>query len=525
MKVRSHVGRVGWSAIAAVCAFVVLGAVRGAPRFPAALQASDQSGQSATPLAPLAANFTLEGPFTHENLSVYVVRGSTTDARAYITLDEGLTARSVAVREKGARAGQDQAEVNTLEIENTSDKWLFLQAGDIVKGGKQDRTITTDLLLAPNSGPQPIEAFCVERGRWSASPDGLAFTNSPGIVAGASLKRAIQSEKNQSRVWEEVSKAEGRAVKVARAAGDSVAADAPLSSTGTYNAIARNKTLSGSRDAYVAALLPHLEKHENAIGLAVAINGKVTSADVYRSAALFQRLSGKLLDSFALEALLARDATQPVLAPGKQQVTAFLSNSAAAAAATETVGESMQRSTRETDGAVMYQVRPPQSAGEREGRGRGRAPELSEEVAHRRGPEGLYSTWRRASTLLLPLAGGEFRLLSCIPQHDRPASRKDAIHGVAMRRVFWSASAVITLLLSSSATFHAQPPTSSGISLFCPSGSTRTAWPRSRSTAKATSGASAPLRRACRPAPTRSCRRRRAARFWNGSLQTDRCCT
>ena len=34
-----------------------------------------------------------------------------------------------------------------------------------------------------------------------------------------------------------------------------------------------------------------------------------------------------------------------------------------------------------------------------------------------------------------------------------------------MRRAFWSASAVITLLLSSSASFHAQPSTSSGISL------------------------------------------------------------
>jgi hypothetical protein len=35
--------------------------------------------------------------------------------------------------------------------------------------------------------------------------------------------------------------------------------------------------------------------------------------------------------------------------PGKQLVTAFLSNPAAARAATETFGESMQRSTRETN--------------------------------------------------------------------------------------------------------------------------------------------------------------------------------
>ena len=165
--------------------------------------------------------------------------------------------RIVAVREKGARAGQDQAEVNTLEIENKSDKWLFLQAGDIVKGGKQDRTITTDRPPgAATRGRSRLKRSASSAARWSASPDGLAFTNSPGIVAGASLKRAIQSEKSQSRVWEEVSKAEGRAVKVARAAGEPLAADAPLSSTGTYNAIARNKTLSGSRDAYVAALLP-----------------------------------------------------------------------------------------------------------------------------------------------------------------------------------------------------------------------------------------------------------------------------
>ena len=349
MNVHSKLSRVGSCAVAALCACVMAG-VWLAAGVPASLLASDQAAP-----APAVARLTLDGPYTHENLSIYVVRGATSDRRDYMTLDEGLTARTVAVREKGARAGQDQAEVNAVEIENRSTKWLFLQAGDIVKGGKQDRTIMTDLLLAPGSGPQSIDAFCVEHGRWTPSRDGLAFTQSPGIVSGGSLKRAIQSDKNQSRVWEEVAKAEGQAVKAVRAAGAPLDANGALSSTGTYNAIAQNKTVSGSRDAYVAALLPQLQKHENAIGLAVAINGKVTSADVYRSPALFRRLSGKLLNSFAVEALLARDTAQPVTAPGKEQVTAFLSNPAAAHAATETVGTSMQRSTRETDGAVMYQ--------------------------------------------------------------------------------------------------------------------------------------------------------------------------
>lgn len=362
----SHVGRFQSFAVAALGALAILGIAGGASDLLPAVHASEQSVPP--PLSALIGSFTLEGPFTHENLAVYVVRGSTNDARAYITLDEGLKTRTVAVREQGARAGQDRAEVNTLEIENRSDKWLFLQAGDIVKGGKQDRTIMTDLLLPPRSGPQPIEAFCVERGRWTAGRDGLAFENNPGIVAGAALKRAIQSEKSQPRVWQEVANAEGRAVKAARAAGASLPADSALSSTGTYNAITQNRTLSGGRDAYVAALLPHLRQHKNAVGLAVAINGHVTSADVYASPALFRPLAEKLLDSYALEALLAGNRTQQVAAPGRQQVTAFLSVAAAAVPATETVGRAMQRSTRETDEAVMYEygrLDPPT------GRGRG----------------------------------------------------------------------------------------------------------------------------------------------------------
>jgi hypothetical protein len=168
------------------------------------------------------------------------------------------------------------------------------------------------------------------------------------------LKRAIQSEKNQSRVWQEVALTEGRAGKVAAAAG-SAAPGTPLSTTGTYNAIAEHKALNGGRGTYLTALSPSLRKHSDAIGLAVAINGKMIAADVYSSPALFSSLSGKLLDSYALEAVLARDSARQAPAPAKQQVSAFLSNAAAGPAATETVGQSMNRSTRETSDTVMYE--------------------------------------------------------------------------------------------------------------------------------------------------------------------------
>jgi hypothetical protein len=312
------------------------------------LQASDQTPQGQARPTP-APGVSVEGPFTHDNLALYIVRGGSEDNRAYLTLDQGLAARTVEVRERGAGAGQDQSTVNSLEIENKSDKWLFLHAGDVVKGGKQDRTIMTDVLLAPRSKPQTIDAFCVEQGRWTPGQDGLAFKANTAIVSGNSLKRAIQGEKNQSRVWEEVAKSQARAISVA---SPGVAA---LSGTGTYNAIAENKALNSGRGAYVTALLPSLRKHKDAIGLAVAINGKLTAADVYSSPGLFDALSRKLLDSYALEAVQARGTVQPPAPPARQQVESFLTSTAVARPATETVGESMRRSTRETSEAVMYE--------------------------------------------------------------------------------------------------------------------------------------------------------------------------
>jgi hypothetical protein len=305
-----------------------------------------------------AGSYTLAGPYTHENLSVYVIRGNADDTREYLTLDEGLTAGVVTVREKGARQGQDRAEVNSLEIENRSGRWLFLQAGDIVKGGKQDRTIMTDLTLPPRSEPTAIDAFCVERGRWTARDSSHGFGTNTAIASGAALKRAIQGEKNQQRVWEEVAVAEAKATDAARTIDASYVPAAPsaMSTTGTYNAIVENSALKNNRTTFVKALLPQVQKDKDAIGIAVAINGEIVSADVYASPPLFQKLSRKLLDSYATEAMLARRPQSAAAAtPGKDAVLTFLSNSIAGSSKSETLGASMHQRTVEGDATVLYE--------------------------------------------------------------------------------------------------------------------------------------------------------------------------
>jgi len=85
-------------------------------------------------------------PRTYENLAVYVLENpKARPTEAFITLEEGLRAFNVRVSEKS------QAEVNELVVDNSSNKSLFLQAGDVVRGGHQDRAIAADLVIPPRT--------------------------------------------------------------------------------------------------------------------------------------------------------------------------------------------------------------------------------------------------------------------------------------------------------------------------------------------------------------------------------------
>ena len=287
----------------------------------------------------------IQGPFVHENLAIYVVRGEGTDARAYLTLDEGLREGSVVLRETEA------GEVNTLVVENRSDRWLFLHAADIVTGGKQDRTIASDVVVPPGSPPVSIDAFCVEQGRWSGGAE-AAFERNTAMASGAALKLRIQRDQDQRAVWAEVAR---QSEDVALMSG--AASLAPLSRTGTYDAVVGNAAVRSRQSAYVAALLPRIEGVSDAVGIVAAINGEFIAADVYGSQELFRSLSTKLLDSLAREAVLVPDEKKAVAGP--DAASRFLAESASppngASEKEEGLSESMLRKTMESPTTVVFE--------------------------------------------------------------------------------------------------------------------------------------------------------------------------
>ena len=237
-----------------------------------------------------AGNYKISGPYVYENLSIFLIHGKDTiKGKKFLTLQEAMERKVVIVHETQT--------VSELAIENVSaDEEVYVQSGDIVKGGNQDRVLTTDLIVPARSGRMPIAAFCVERGRWSrrGNESGGKFESSTEVLATRDLKIAAKKTKSQSEVWAKVAEAQD---KLSANASVSVNAQASASSLQLSLEHSRVKEMT---DSYIRKLSKVTEDEGDVIGYAFAINGRISSADVYGSNALFLKLWPKLLKASAV---------------------------------------------------------------------------------------------------------------------------------------------------------------------------------------------------------------------------------
>jgi hypothetical protein len=187
------------------------------------------------------------------------------DGSHFIPLHEALDFKSVVVHETGT--------VGQLEIENLSeDLDLYIQAGDVVKGGRQDRTLGVDFVLPAKSGRVPIPSFCVERGRWSqrAGEAVGSFSSSSSYLASKALRMAAKLSHSQHEVWEQVSATQA-------AMSESVKAQIYGSISPTsYQLSMEHPEVQSRKDSYRSHLFHILENHPDAVGYAFVINGEIT---------------------------------------------------------------------------------------------------------------------------------------------------------------------------------------------------------------------------------------------------------
>lgn len=231
--------------------------------------------------------------FQIDNLEVFQILGPSSNNTSFTTLKDAMISKDVTVHET--------SNVSQLAVENHSDDYVFLSAGDIVKGGKQDRTLQYDMILPPLSGRTDLSSFCVESGRWRNRGDEevKGFSVSEEMISSRDMKVASKYEKNQSKVWSEVSEQQEN-LNANSMKYYAVAVDVRDDESATSLQLTlENEELVKLKEAHAQQFEGFVE--DGVVGFAYVINGELYGIEVYNNEALFRNVWDKQMRSFITE--------------------------------------------------------------------------------------------------------------------------------------------------------------------------------------------------------------------------------
>src|SRR5438477_12356909 len=152
-------------------------------------------------------------------------------------------------------------------------------------------------------------------------------------MAQPSVRAQAMDKKDQQGVWDQVQKSKsGLAARIS----DGVAAGEPpppaaaeIASTSSYARVMENREVAKQVDAVAAPIQHSYEsairdlRARNAVGVVVAVNGRIIWADMFASPELLSKYWPKLVRSYAAEAVVTRAKEVQV---GVAQAQAFLSD-------------------------------------------------------------------------------------------------------------------------------------------------------------------------------------------------------
>jgi hypothetical protein len=276
------------------------------------LPAAPASAEQALPAFDLEPGTRVLTPIRFQRLALFPVvqqTAVTVDGTKYLTLAEGLKNKLVEVSEQGAGGT-----VNSVEVKNVSGRPLLLLAGETILGGQQDRIIGKDTIV-PGHEQMSVEVYCVEHGRWSGQQ---RFT-STGSLADPTVRGKARYASDQAQVWQEVAK-KNAALKAAP-------------STGTYRNLAAGpegeRAIKPYRD-HVITELGKLPEAKKMVGVIAALDGRVTTVEIFDRPELFAAYRDRLLDGIFIAAADGPQTDKPAAAPAPAAIHDFFKNLEAA---------------------------------------------------------------------------------------------------------------------------------------------------------------------------------------------------
>ena len=311
----------------------------------------------------------ISGPHAHENLAVYFIHGPSAEGPVPLTLQEALDKGSVRVLETGS--------VNELKIENTGDEDIFIQSGDIVKGGRQDRVLRMSFVLPPKSGVVPLAAFCVEAGRWSArgKENVTAFLSASEAMPSREAKLAMRAPMatasccrstaglphgeaaadpvhlRQQEVWASVAKTQSN---LSEQLSSSVAS--PRSDTSLQLSL-ENEKLKQARAGYMSALEQSGQKKDDIVGYVFAVNGQRQQRRRLSLQRAVPQDVAEAVGGGVTEAIGAKGDEAGRQAPSVEAVDQFLRRPSRGRPQEKAVGAVSRQEVRDADKALFVEAR------------------------------------------------------------------------------------------------------------------------------------------------------------------------
>ncbi len=253
---------------------------------------------------PLDATRRIGEPVQARNLTVWAVfADSYPEIGEFLTLAEARERNLATVRELGSGdsdAPEAGASVNAVVIENQADVPVFACAGTVIQGGKQDRQIGEDLVIAPREKAQ-VPVFCVEAARWTPRREGKDTAGAfevLDVVAAQEVRVHAQYGQDQTSVWSAVDRY------------NALSGQAPATRTFVASVEAPDAEAAAERVAMEAIVLRHFERLRESgrapIGFAYSIDGEPVTVRTFAHPRLLEKYLPAFARTMSLEAELAQ---------------------------------------------------------------------------------------------------------------------------------------------------------------------------------------------------------------------------
>jgi hypothetical protein len=238
--------------------------------------AENGRGETAAPVRALVARVRVGEARACDGLRVYELTLPGAFLRADLaTLDEALAAKTLTITEQGS------GNVPVLLATNAGKRPVYLMAGEMILGGKQNRLVRQDVIVPPGARDLEVPVYCGQQGRWSVTSPTFESKSS---IANQAVRKSILGGSDQGTVWKGIE--------------ENLRANAVAESSGALQAAYDDKEVARRVDRMADQCAP---RAKSAVGLAVTRGGRVIGADLFGDPALLRALGEKILRGYAVE--------------------------------------------------------------------------------------------------------------------------------------------------------------------------------------------------------------------------------